>query len=68
MKQLVASGPIGLIAAISLYVAYKKDVQCKEMHAQMLVMQEKLIDRYHGAISEVNKTVRALANIDEGAE
>lgn len=60
LQALGASGPIGIIAAIAIYVAWKKDQQIDELNAAMLTMQEKMLDRYHLAIAEVNKAVRVL--------
>lgn len=60
LQGLAASGPIGIIAAIAIFVAWKKDQQIDELNKAMLTMQEKMLDRYHLAISEVNKAVRVL--------
>ena len=65
LRQLAAFGPGGLIAAISIYISWHKDKQLQEAHKAMLVMQERMLDRYYGAINETNATVRALAEREE---
>lgn len=65
LRQLGASGPIGIIAAISIYVAIRKDRELQKANEKMLAMQEKMLGQYYAAIGETNKTVRALADRDE---
>lgn len=60
LRQLAASGPIGLVAAIAAWVAWKKDQQLKELYERMLTQAEK--DRALGRMlaGELGKTVNAL--------
>lgn len=61
-RQLASHGPIGVVAIIAIYVAYRKDQEYGKIVERMLAMQARQLELYHGAIHEVNKTIQALTN------
>ena len=64
LAQLGTHGILGIIAAIAIWIAYKKDQQLKELYERMLTNAEKDRDRNHLALQELNKTVGALTEYD----
>jgi hypothetical protein len=61
IRQLAQYGMPGLITAIALWIAYRKDQKVEQLYEAMLALSEKSNERYHGAIIETTKTVSALA-------
>ena len=68
LKQLAAFGPGGVLAAIAIFVAWKKDQQVKELYETVIQRSDQMVDRYHGALTELNATVKALVEYAEDDE
>lgn len=64
LRQLAASGPLGIVAALAFWVAWKKDQQLKELYER--VLQQAEIDRELGRslAKELAKTVDALTQLE----
>lgn len=60
ITQLLGNGPIGLVAAISLYFAYQKDKEVKALYEQMVQREEKKTEWMTEIYRSVDATVRLL--------
>lgn len=58
--MLLGHGPIGFVAAIALWFAWKKDQEVKKLYGRMISREEKRAQWVHEIFSEVNQTVRML--------
>ena len=72
MEQLIMTllghGPIGLVAAVALYFAYKKNQEVKELYTKILSWEEKRATWVSDLFSELNKTVRMLTGHEDEEE
>ena len=60
LTELIASGPIGLIAAIAIWTAYKKDRQLQFLYERTLKREEQRGKRDRLVMDELNQTLIAL--------
>lgn len=65
---LLGHGPIGLVAAIALWFAWKKDQEVKKLYHRMISREEKRAQWVHEIFSEVNRTVRMLQTGSDSEE
>jgi hypothetical protein len=65
LQQIAATGLMGLIAALALWVAWKKDAEVRECREKMIAMAEKSAERYHALAHETNQTIAMLAEGEE---
>jgi hypothetical protein len=68
LRQLAASGPIGIIAAIAIFIAWKKDQQLKALYERTLEKLEADRDRNYRTLKELNQTVGALAEYEANGQ
>jgi hypothetical protein len=59
LEQLAASGPLGIIAALAIWVAWKKDQELKSVNALLLTKTELFLDRYHKLGYELKLTLKS---------
>ena len=60
IKELIAQGGMGLLAAIALYVAYKKDRMVDALYTRLVEKSEKDSDKYQQLAGVQNETMREL--------
>jgi len=65
LKMLGQSGPFGVITALSIWVAWKKDQQLKALYENTLSRSEQMLDRYHVAIEALNDSVRSIVDYEK---
>jgi len=68
LLKLLAQGPVGIIAALAIWVAWKKDQQLKSLYENTLVRSEKMLDRYHMAVASLNETLHTLVEFEKQNE
>jgi len=64
LRQLGASGPLGIITAIAIFIAWRKDQQVKELYDKMLARAERDRELNHTLAKELGKTVNALTEYE----
>ena len=62
LTQLGASGPIGVIAAIAIWVAWRKALMVAELYEKMLARTEKDRELSKALAEELSKMVQTLSH------
>lgn len=66
LTELISTGPIGIIAAIAIWIAWKKDKQVDVLYQRLAEKSEKMVEKYSILGSELNSTLQALVDaLDE---
>ena len=58
--ELFKQGLLGLLAAIALWVAYKKDNQVGNLQRRLIEKSEKDAEKYYQFAMEMNSTMKSL--------
>lgn len=68
LKQLAASGPLGIVAAIAMWVAYKKDQQLQALYAKMFDNANKERELTNTLARELSRTVGVIVEYSSEEE
>ena len=68
LGELVKQGLLGLLAAISLWWAWKKDRQMHILYRRWLEKTERQTTKYHELATEVTETIKELARAQADTE
>ena len=60
LSELFKQGLLGLLAAIALYVAHKKDQQVSNLQKRLFEKSEKDTEKYFQFALEMNNTMKSL--------
>jgi Zn-dependent M16 (insulinase) family peptidase len=66
IMELAGKGILGVVTAISLFIAYKKDKQVEALYDRLIEKSSKTAEKYHTLASELHETLRDLhASIED---
>jgi len=60
ITDLAGQGLLGLVTAIAVFVAYKKDRQVTALYDRLLEKSSKTAEKYHSLASELQATIKEL--------
>ena len=60
LQQLAAQGLMGLIAALSFWIAFRKDNEARDCRERMIIMAEKSAERYHALATEIQRALELI--------
>lgn len=62
LQKFLEHGILGLIAALAIFVAWKKDRMVHALQDRLIEKTEKDADKYYQFATEMNNTMKALTN------